>query len=294
EHAKRLLGKEWLAKTDAGTSIPYLFKYSFAAADLSCIIMVTDTRKVWAEVMNEKSLARRWRACNPRSPEPFTDTAAEENWREKILDLLSKGHTIGGISDPSLEVVESKYSDLCIELEWDTFKWRWEANFLGYSQSSEIVSRHLVLPLISLNHLTFSTSGVIGDMSDADVETTLDKLGRTARRTVDTHIKNSLSKPRLATCISRMTALFNFLQDLPRVTSNSEKPLLKLEQVEAETNADVQSPTKFKGKSVISPDPVSSYNSPIKDSCHRASVRNLLSSQQRNKAEYRRLSTPIP
>ena len=43
---------------------------------------------------------------------------------------------------------------------------------------------------------------------------TLDKLGKTARRTVDTHIKNSLSKPRLATCISRMTALFNFLQDL--------------------------------------------------------------------------------
>ncbi len=25
EHAKRLLGKEWMAKTDAGTSTPYLF-----------------------------------------------------------------------------------------------------------------------------------------------------------------------------------------------------------------------------------------------------------------------------
>lgn len=62
------------------------------------------------QVVNEKILARRWRACNTMSPEPFTDTAAEENWRERVLDLLSKAHTIGGISDPSLEVVESKHS----------------------------------------------------------------------------------------------------------------------------------------------------------------------------------------
>ena len=42
----------------------------------------------------------------------------------------------------------------------------------------------------------------------------VDKIGRTARRTVDTHIKNALSKPRVATTLRRMTAMFNFVPDL--------------------------------------------------------------------------------
>ena len=42
----------------------------------------------------------------------------------------------------------------------------------------------------------------------------VDKIGRTARRTIDTHIKNVLSKPRVATTMRRMTAMFNFSADL--------------------------------------------------------------------------------
>jgi hypothetical protein len=42
----------------------------------------------------------------------------------------------------------------------------------------------------------------------------VDKIGRTARRTVDTHIKNVLSKPRVATTMRRMSAMFNFSADL--------------------------------------------------------------------------------
>ena len=41
----------------------------------------------------------------------------------------------------------------------------------------------------------------------------IDKIARTARRTVDTHVKNALSKPRLATTIRRITAVFNFISD---------------------------------------------------------------------------------
>lgn len=44
----------------------------------------------------------------------------------------------------------------------------------------------------------------------------VDKIGRTARRAVDTHIKNTLSKPRLATTLRRMTAIFNFVPDIRR------------------------------------------------------------------------------
>ena len=42
----------------------------------------------------------------------------------------------------------------------------------------------------------------------------VDKVGRAARRTIDTHIKNVFSKPRIATAMRRMTALFNFSLDL--------------------------------------------------------------------------------
>jgi len=80
----------------------------------------------------------------------------------------------------------------------------------------------------------------------------VDKLSRTARRTVDTHIKNALAKPRIATSIRRMTATFNFVADprayrppegrfniliitsLARVISVAENPDLQVEQVEPE------------------------------------------------------------
>ncbi|KAF8199564.1 hypothetical protein BJ912DRAFT_1020162 [Pholiota molesta] len=244
EHAKRLLTKEWLAKVDAGSSTPYLLKFYSSLADLSCVIMVTDTKKVWVEVLNDKLLARRWRLSNQRSPEQFTNSENEDRWRESIFELLSEAHTIGGFAELSFEVVESKYSDLCIELECEAFKWRWETCFIGYQSSSEVISKHLLFPLISLNHLTFAAAEPISEMTDTDVEKTLDKLGRTARRTVDTHIKNALSKPRLATAISRMTAMFNFTADLPHVISEAEMPLLEVKEVKVN---DISPPKSARG-----------------------------------------------
>jgi hypothetical protein len=55
-------------------------------------------------------MARRWRDCNPASPEPFEENDDEDLWRDKTLELLSKAHTIGGIADFTLETVESNYS----------------------------------------------------------------------------------------------------------------------------------------------------------------------------------------
>ncbi|KDR76312.1 hypothetical protein GALMADRAFT_247681 [Galerina marginata CBS 339.88] len=230
EHAKLLLNKEWMVKVDAGKATPYLMKYHLSFADLSCCILLTDTKSVWTEVVNSKLLARRWRACNPTSPEPFAKTGDEDAWRERTLELLSKAHTIGGIAELSFEIVDSKYSDLAFELECEAFKWKWETCFLGHQRSSEIISKHLIFPLISLNHLTFASAEAVSELSDGDLEKTVDKLGRTARRTVDNHIKNALSKPRVATSIRRMTAMFNFVPELPPIASISEKPLLEVEE----------------------------------------------------------------
>ena len=116
-------------------------------------------------------------------------------------------------------------------MECDAFKWRWETIFVGYKVSADVLSKHLIMPLICVNHLSFSSTDVVGDLSPSDLEKvtsfksfvsqyrfhdhsqTVDKVARTARRTLDTHVKNALSKPRLATTMRRITAVFNFTSD---------------------------------------------------------------------------------
>jgi hypothetical protein len=46
------------------------------------------------------------------------------------------------------------------------------------------------------------------------VQQATDKIARTARRSIDTHVKHALSKPRVVTTLTRMTAMFNFISDL--------------------------------------------------------------------------------
>ncbi|KAH9481445.1 hypothetical protein JR316_0005971 [Psilocybe cubensis] len=146
------------------------------------------TESVWVEVLTSKQIARRWRECNPQSSKQYTQTSDEEAWRENIINLLSNGHSMGGMLEMSLEEVKSNYSSV-------------------------------------------------------------GKLGQTARRATSNHIRTALSKPRVATAIRRMTALFNFIPDLSTfnhiftlysenaylifstepITSIADKPLLKIE-----------------------------------------------------------------
>ncbi|KAL0567395.1 hypothetical protein V5O48_014599 [Marasmius crinis-equi] len=121
---------------------------------------------------------------------------------------------MGGMTEFSFEVVESRYSDFAFELECKGFKWRWETCFVGRKLGSEIISQHLVLPLISVNHLAFSSNDPVGEITESELEKAIDKVGRTARRTIDTHIKNAISKPRLGSTLRRMTALVNSVADL--------------------------------------------------------------------------------
>ncbi|KAJ7127057.1 hypothetical protein C8R44DRAFT_780313 [Mycena epipterygia] len=241
-------------------------KCYFSTVDLSCFILVTDTKTVWTEgeaiecdriqcnphfclpVLNSKQFARRWRACNPQSAD-FAQDEDEEEWRTFNLELLAKAHTLGGITELSFDCVESNYADLAIEVECEAFKWRWETCLQGGRFSAEVISRHLVLPLISLNHLAFSSA--VGESSETDLEKAVDKLGRTARRSVDTHLKNALAKPRVATALQRTTAVFNFIPDLPPILVTAERPELQAQVVQGKPRelSPVPSPTPFKRRS---------------------------------------------
>ncbi|THH06544.1 hypothetical protein EW146_g9583 [Bondarzewia mesenterica] len=229
EHSKLLLSKEWLVKVDNEKSVPYLMKFYASPADLSCSIMITDTKIVWAEVLSSKQVSRRWHNCNesPTSAYSIYDAEQEQEWTEKIIVLLSDAHTLGGINELSFGVVESRYSDFAFELHSDEVKWRWETFLLGPTVSAEILSKHLILPLISTVHLAFTSADSVGELSESNLEKAVDKVGRTARRTLDTHLRNAIGRPRVATTLRRISALFDFSASLPAVLSDVENPDLK-------------------------------------------------------------------
>ena len=60
--------------------------------------------------------------------------------------------------------------DFAFQLECNAFKWRWETIFVGHKASADILSKHLIMPLISVNHLAFSSPDVVGDLSPTDLE----------------------------------------------------------------------------------------------------------------------------
>ncbi|OCH95479.1 hypothetical protein OBBRIDRAFT_788362 [Obba rivulosa] len=225
-HLKLLLSKEWLVKVDHEKSTPYLLKFYSSTVDLCCCILITDTRNVWGEVLTSKQFARRWRDCNPESSFATITAEEEDEWRSRILDLLATAHSLGGIMDLSFEVVDSHNADLAVELGSDRFRWRWETYSLGPKVSADVLSKHLILPLISATHLAFGSADPVSELSAADLEKAVDKTGRTARRTLDTHIKHAISKPRVATTLQRMTAIFNFMPILPPIFTDVERPEL--------------------------------------------------------------------
>ncbi|GBE87802.1 hypothetical protein SCP_1200270 [Sparassis crispa] len=226
DHYKLLLNKEWLVRIDSEKSIPYLLKFYSSTVDQCCCIMITDTKGVWGEVLSSKQFARRWRDCNPQSSSMFITTEEEDEWRTSTLELVSSAHTLGGILDLSFDIVDSRYADFAFELGSDAFKWRWETYNVGPKVSADLISKHLIMPLISVTHLAFSSADTISELSEVNLEKAVDKVGRTARRTVDTHVKNAISRPRVATTLRRMTAIFNFLPELPSISSSVERPNL--------------------------------------------------------------------
>ncbi|KAI5119333.1 hypothetical protein M0805_000563 [Coniferiporia weirii] len=221
-HSSLLLSKEWLVKIDNANSVPYLFKFGVSEESSTCYILITDTKTAWAEVLTTKQILRRWRECNPTIPTSTSDGAVSQ--LQKLLELV---HTPGGISDADFEIVSSHDADLAFELDCDAFKWRWDTYLLGPKTSAELVSRHLILPLISLVHVSFYSADPVSELEEEDLEKTVDRIGRAARRSVDVHVKHTLARPRVATALQRISSLFALTPLLPPIISEADTPDLK-------------------------------------------------------------------
>ncbi|KAH8100090.1 hypothetical protein BXZ70DRAFT_205355 [Cristinia sonorae] len=231
DHLKKLLNQEWLVKIDSDKSTPYLFKFHASTEEASCCLMITDTKNVWGEVLSGNAFARRWRDCNPSQLTIATDSDKQAEWRKQLLELLVNAHSMGGIADLSFDIVPSPNADIAFELGSDEFKWRWETYTLGPKVSAGVLSQQLIMPLISVSHLAFSSSDPVSELSDANLQMAIDKAGRTGRRAVDTHVKHAISRPRLTTTLRRMSAVFNFLPELPPVVSKTDVPDLKIPEL---------------------------------------------------------------
>ncbi|KAI9461604.1 hypothetical protein BJY52DRAFT_186079 [Lactarius psammicola] len=232
-HSEHLLSKEWLVKIDNENSIPYLMKVHSSFADQTCVFMITDTKSVWVEVLSKQRLSSRWSTCNPNSTLNHLSRPEEDSWLDQALQYLEDVHSLGAIGDLYFTVRESRYSDLAIDLRGDGFNWQWETFSIGPKQSADVLSKHLILPLLSTAYLAFISPDAISEISSNDLEKTVDRIGRTARRSVDTHIRNIFSQPRICTSVRRVSALFAFSANPPPITDKPERPQLDLPSVDS-------------------------------------------------------------
>ncbi|PCH42269.1 hypothetical protein WOLCODRAFT_143949 [Wolfiporia cocos MD-104 SS10] len=251
EHAKLLIPREWLVKIDSDKSTPYLMKFYGSIEKQLCCAFATDTKNVWGEVLTMEQFVRRWQKSNPQQRTSFSNlktSQEEEEWRAAILEFISSAHSLGGLPEVSFEIVESHNADLHYELSGENFKWKWEMYHLGPKFSAEILSQHLIVPLISMSHLAFSSTDPVGRMRDEDLERAADRIGRTARRTLDTHLRHAMSKPQVTTTLQRLTALFNFVPRIPPITSEVEVPNFVVPHVPPTSQALSESPEQSSPK----------------------------------------------
>ncbi|KAH9009188.1 hypothetical protein EDB84DRAFT_1571392 [Lactarius hengduanensis] len=232
-HSDHLLSKEWLVKIDNENSIPYLMKVHSSFADQACVFMITDTKSVWVEVLSKQRLRRRWSTCNPNSAPNQLSGPEEDSWLDQALQYLEDVHSLGAMGDLAFSVTESRFSDLAVDLRGDGFNWRWETFSIGPKQSADVLSKHLILPLLSTAYLAFVSPDAICEISGNDLEKTVDRIGRTARRSVDTHIRNIFTQPRISTSLRRVSALFAFSSNPPPITDKPERPQLDLPSVDS-------------------------------------------------------------
>lgn len=60
--------------------------------------------------------------------------------------------------------------DLAIDLRGDSFRWRWETFSIGPKQSADVLSKHLMIPLLSTAYLAFISPDAISEISGSDLE----------------------------------------------------------------------------------------------------------------------------
>ncbi len=112
----------------------------------------------------------------------------EVNLSSKILCAI---HSASGLFDASFDIIDTPDAvgssqrklpllinavtdhfsqDLSFEMEFEGFKWRWDTYLLGPRTSSDIISKQLIMPLITMVHVAFYSADPVSELPEKDLE----------------------------------------------------------------------------------------------------------------------------
>jgi hypothetical protein len=119
----------------------------------------------------------------------------DDQARDTALKLLTSLHSLHAFGDLDFEAsrpptcVRSRsglilrpsadpthVKDLALKLEHETsdasrgWNWRWEAFAVGSKLSSNILSQHLIMPLVTTVHLAFQSPDSLAELAERDLE----------------------------------------------------------------------------------------------------------------------------
>jgi hypothetical protein len=102
-----------------------------------------------------------------------------------------------------------------MSISYQNHSWKWELDSFAHSQSSTLISQHLIVPLIITSGLAFNsaTSTPIPDQSATNLQKELDKAAKFARRSPLLNIIQALKRPRLATSLQRVSAVVHSVEE---------------------------------------------------------------------------------
>ncbi|KAG8741610.1 hypothetical protein FRC10_002626 [Ceratobasidium sp. 414] len=210
---KRLLRVPWLACADKESRTAYLLKFYASPEDVSCWVLVTDTRRVWAEVLQGRHISRRADQLQPPDEITCARTQKQERrFRRAWLEMLHSAHDLSKVEDLEVEVQVDpthEHADLCMKITTSSLNWCWNGFALRPSHAAHILSAHLFLPMVTLTSVALGAPEAPRDMAPADVAKTMDRTGKTARAVQHTHVRALFIKPFVACGLARITQILD-------------------------------------------------------------------------------------
>ncbi|KAF9506653.1 hypothetical protein BS47DRAFT_1399316 [Hydnum rufescens UP504] len=196
-HSNLLLFEPWRVKPVS--DIAYLFK--FHASDLGCCFLITDTKHVWAEALENRHISRRYRRGLRSAGDEIHHE--DEAWqRTKELVALHSPQRLDSLEFSVMPLTKEADLEVCLKL--GSYEWKWEAMSVG-RMGADILSRHLIIPMITLNECALKSPQRPNTMDDSTWTKHLDIVAKTSRVTNPVHVL--LRKPRVSTSLCRISQI---------------------------------------------------------------------------------------
>ncbi|KAG8700830.1 hypothetical protein FRC09_005731 [Ceratobasidium sp. 395] len=173
---KQLLPVPWLSLADNEGKKTYLLKFFASPEDVSCYVLITDTRHVWAEVLQGRHISRRADQLDPPAPNSLTFNRTEKQerrFRRQLLDQINSAHSLNKLDELEVEVQADGghlHADLCMKIITPNLTWQWNGFALHPSHAADVIYEHFTTPMITLMAVALATPKPAGDMAPEDIQ----------------------------------------------------------------------------------------------------------------------------